>query len=113
MTNGGQMHANLVRPAGFDLYFEQRELAVHPFNLLFDVPMRNGFAATTAPRRHARAANKVPADRGVDGPPRLLHPAVDQRGVGFLDLSAGELLRQLSMRDRKSTRLNSSHIPLS
>src|SRR5579864_3308092 len=95
------MYPDLVRSSRFDLHFQQSKFAVSAFNLLGYLPVRDGLtprsALTRTARGHARATNHIAADSGVDGPFCHLGPAVNQRGVRFLNFAAGKLLCELSV----------------
>src|ERR1051326_6792038 len=62
MAQGRHVYADLVRPAGINLYFNQGGLAEGGFEALDDGVVGDGFAAATAARGHADAADGVAAD---------------------------------------------------
>jgi hypothetical protein len=93
MTDARQMHADLVRAAGPDVNFEEREFVEASQHLVFG----NGGTATRQSRRHAYAANRIASDRSSDLTPIRFHPAVHQREINLFDLSAGELFGEMAM----------------
>src|SRR5258708_25212716 len=101
MAQRRKMHADLVRPAGLNLDLQQRELAVAAFNAFDYLPVRNRvpswLASNAAARGHARATHQVAANGSAHGALRLLHPAMDQRQIGLLYFTAGEMVRPRSV----------------
>src|SRR5882672_8536490 len=88
----------MVGPAGFDLEFEQGELAVHSVELALDYVMCHRLASAWTARSHTNPALRVATDRGSNGAALLLRPALHQGDVGLVHFAGGKLLRQFSMR---------------
>src|SRR5256885_8475825 len=77
-----------------------------PYTTLFRSPVHRASFAACGPRGHGRGAR----DRGSANPRPPDHPGPRLAG---LDARAGEPGRGPPRRDRKSTRLNSSHLVIS
>ena len=98
MAERSHVDTNLMRAAGIDFHFDQRELAKGSVQATDDAVVRDGFAASRAARGHPDAADRVAADRRVDGSAIFLRPAVHQRDISLLHFALGKLLGQLAMR---------------
>src|SRR5581483_8282766 len=72
---------------------KHRESAEMPDGL----PIRQRRAAGFQSRRHTCAVFWIACNRLADAP-RTVEPAFNEREIDFLDLSPGELLRQIAMR---------------
>src|SRR5438876_11055944 len=98
MSERSQVHANLVRPSGIDLYFEQAELAVGRIQLPLHGVMADGFPPAGSSRGHTSTADLVAADVAVDGAALAFQPSLHQRQIPFLHLSPDKLCCQPPMR---------------
>src|ERR1700722_16941924 len=83
------MYADLVRSAGIDFHFEQSEFAEGALEEVDDTIVRDGFAASSAARGHARAMKLVAADGGRDCGMVFLHRSMNEGDVGLLGFAAG------------------------
>ena len=93
MTDARQMHTDLVRAAGPDANFKEREFVEASQHLVFG----NGRTAFRQSGRHAYAANRIASDRSCDLTPIRFHPAMHEREINLFDLAAGELLGEMAM----------------
>src|SRR6266852_4483871 len=97
MSQRGQMHPDLVGPAGVNLHIQQRKLP----KLRIDPPpyrvVSDGLASARPPRGHPCTAHPIAADAAGNLPAILLYPAVHQRDVNLLDLAPSKLRRQPAM----------------
>src|SRR5450755_3739582 len=84
MAQGRHVYADLVCPAGIDLYFNQRELAEGGFKAADDGVVGDSLAPATSARGHADAADRIAADAGGDGRAILFRPTMDQGNVSLL-----------------------------
>src|SRR5215472_11051044 len=101
VAEGGQVDAYLVRTPGFDLDLQQGKLAMLAVNFLEDFPMGDrGAPQPVSPRSpggHARAPNRITADRSVYRSLRLLQPSMHQGQVRLPHLPCGKLPGQFAV----------------
>src|SRR5229473_4861905 len=97
MTQGGEVHTNLVGAAGVKLNFRQRG----GIDAGERAPVGAGFAGVAkykaAPGGHACAALGVAGDGEVDSAVILLQKALHESDVGFLDLALAEGFAELGV----------------
>src|SRR5512138_2724052 len=92
------MYPDLVRAPGFNLHFNQGELAVDGLELFHHAIMRDGITRTVGTANgHARAANRVSTDRGRNGSLRLFEPTMYESDISLRYLALGKLQGQLAM----------------
>src|SRR5580692_12877368 len=91
------MHADLVRPPSVDSHLQQGELPEVRIDPLLHRVVRDRFSSARTFRGHSCTSHRVPADAAADRPAILLHPAMHQRDISFLDYATRKLSRQLSM----------------
>src|SRR5437588_4498688 len=81
MTNRRKMHANRMRPSGFDFDFQQRKLSIGAMDSVHDFPVCNGFSSIASSRSHAGASDQITADRSINRAMRLVHPTVNESDI--------------------------------
>src|SRR5437764_13708083 len=87
------MHSDLMRPPRLDLHIKQRESSITPTHA---VQRESG--ATSAHDRHPRAVARVARDWLFNASALLLDATVNERDVGFENLTRAKLIRQIFMR---------------
>src|SRR5437016_3366559 len=88
MTNRRKMHTNLMRPSGFNFDFQQRKLSIWAIDFVQDFPVCNGLSSIASSSGHAGASDQITADRSINRAMRLVHPAVNESDIGFLDFTS-------------------------
>ena len=94
MADRGKMHANLVRAAGVQPRFHQRER----FETQKHAPVRARLAPFAAPRGHAGAPYQIARDRQRDRAGIFRQAAMKQRQIVFLNVPLLKLIGQRAMR---------------
>jgi len=93
VTDGGEVHANLVCAAGADADLEQSEVR----EAFEDAPGGEGGASVSEFRGHAGPAHWVTRDGAGDLTDVLLDGALDEGEVSLLDFSVGELRGEMAV----------------
>src|SRR5262245_18144447 len=93
MTQCAEVDSDLMRTPGFDPDFQKRKTAESLQDSVFGIRR----ASTPTTSCHLRSLCRMAAHRQLDSSSIFRHDAVDQRHVGFLDLSVLESLAQSCM----------------